>query len=71
MKRFMIGSSLPLILLAGCVTPSTAEQRASCEEMERQMGLNTTHDHQEMKGMGRNPMNLSHERCQQLLAQPQ
>jgi len=37
--------------------------------MEQTMGTNTTHDHNEMKGMGMNPMNLSHARCQQILAQ--
>ncbi|WP_370714811.1 hypothetical protein [Sphingomonas sp. IW22] len=48
---------------------ATPEQRASCERMEQTMGTNTTHDHNEMKGMGMNPMNLSHARCQQILAQ--
>lgn len=73
MKRIVIAAALPLLGLAGCVTtrPATAEERASCERMEQSMGLGTTHDHQAMKGQGLNPMNLSHERCQQILAQPQ
>ncbi len=33
------------------------------------MGTNTTHDHNSLKGMGLNSMNLTHERCQQILAQ--
>ena len=74
MKRIILLGSLPLLLLAGCVTTSPereAAERAACEEMERDMGLGTTHDHNEMRGLGRNPMNVSHERCQQILAQPQ
>ena len=63
-------ASLSVALLAGCATMrnATPEQRASCERMEQAMGTNTTHDHNEMKGMGMNPMNLSHARCQQILA---
>ncbi len=38
--------------------------------MEKGMSLRTTNDHAEMKGMGRNPVNLSHDRCTQILAQP-
>lgn len=59
-------------LLAGCVTPrmATSEERAACAEMEKDMGLGRTHDHAEIKGQGRNAMNLSHDRCVQVLAQP-
>jgi len=59
-------------LLAGWVTPrmATSQERAACAEMEKNMGLGTTHDHAEMKGQGRNAMNLSHDRCVQILAQP-
>ena len=71
MKRMMTIAILPLLLLGAWATTNTAEQRASCEEMERDMGLGTTHDHAEMNGVGRNPMNLTHERCQQILAQTQ
>lgn len=31
------------------------------------MGLQTPHDHREMKGQGRNPMNLSHDQCLRIL----
>ena len=62
------------ILLTGCATTggrtATDAQRAACVDMEKDMGLGTTHDHAEMKGMGRNAMNLSHDRCMQILAQP-
>ena len=36
---------------------ATPEKRASCERMDQTMGANITHDHNEMKGMGMNPMN--------------
>ena len=69
MKRFLIMAALPLMGLAGCASTgnATAEERASCERMEQNMGLGVTHDHAQMKGQGVNPMNLSHERCQQIL----
>lgn len=38
--------------------------------MERDMGVANRHDHGEMKGQGRNAMNLSHDRCRQILSQP-
>lgn len=72
MRLVMAAATLSLIFLGGCVTTrATLEERASCERMEQAMGVNTTHDHGEMKGRGMNPMNISHERCQQILAQPQ
>ena len=73
MKLVMAAAaSLSLVPLAGCATmKATPEQRARCERMEQTMGINTTHDHGEMKGQGINSMNLSHRRCQQILAQPQ
>ncbi len=60
---------LALLPLAACMTtPATAEERSACERMERSMGVHTTHDHQQMKGTGANPMNLTHERCQRILS---
>ena len=61
-----------LLLFAGaCATaPSatyTEAERTSCEQMEQRMGLDTPHDHAAMKGTGMNPMNLTHERCMQVL----
>jgi len=72
MIRSISTSIVAVGLLAGCVTPrmATSEERAACMEMEKDMGLGRTHDHAEMKGKGRNAMNLSHDRCVQILAQP-
>ena len=67
--RLLFLAPVALLSLRACVTTpeATAEERASCERMERSMGVHTTHDHQQMKGTGPNPMNLTHERCQQIL----
>lgn len=56
--------------LSACATTRTAtvEERAYCERMAEAMGIGTTHDHAAMKGMPANGMNLTHERCQQILA---
>ena len=69
MKMFATALTIPLILLGGCVTTATAEQRASCEEMERTMATGTTHDHAEQKGGARSSMNLTHDQCRKILAQ--
>jgi len=67
-------SKLALILLAalplaGCVTTTepSSQERAYCERMEREMGTDHRHDHAEAKGMGMNPMNVTHARCRQML----
>ncbi|MXO76153.1 hypothetical protein GRI40_13115 [Altererythrobacter aerius] len=67
-------SKLALILLAalplaGCVTTTEpgSQERAYCERMEREMGTDHRHDHAEAKGMGMNPMNVTHARCRQML----
>lgn len=67
--RPIVLATLALLPLAACVTTpeAAAEERAACERMERRMGVHTTHDHQQMKGAGANPMNLTHERCQRIL----
>ena len=56
--------------LAGCATtrPATAQELAYCRDMAAKMGTATTHDHAEMKGQMANSMNVSHARCQQILA---
>ena len=66
---FVAGGAL---LLAGCVTArvATAEERAYCEKMAENMGTATTHDHNEMKGLPANQMNLTHAQCQKILAKP-
>ena len=55
--------------LAACVTTSevTADERAYCERMERDMGVDHRHDHAEAKGRGMNPMNVTHARCRAML----
>ena len=74
MVRLIAIPAVTAALLVGCATTgervATAEQRAACVDMEKDMGLGTAHDHAEMKGMGCNAMNLSHDRCMQILAQP-
>lgn len=69
MKITAITLAVPLILLGGCVTTATAEQRASCEEMERTMATDATHSHAEQKGGTRSSMNLTHDQCRRILAQ--
>lgn len=55
--------------LAACVTipADPTQELAYCERMERQMGTEHTHDHAEAKGIGVNPMNVTHARCRQML----
>ena len=74
MLRLIMTPVVTATLLTGCATMdgrmAASKERAACVEMEKDMGLQTTHDHAEMKGMGRNPMNMTHDRCMQILAQP-
>lgn len=68
MKYSMIMGLLPFTLLGACATvPPTSAEVESCRKMESEMGVGQTHDHNEMKGRGLNPMNLSHARCTQIL----
>lgn len=55
--------------LAACATipADPAKELAYCEQMERHMGTEHRHDHAEAKGMGVNPMNVTHARCRQML----
>lgn len=71
MMRMISISIVTVSMLTGCVTTkvATSEERAACVKMEKDMGLGRTHDHAEMKGQGRNPMNLSHDRCVAILAE--
>ncbi|QJU58253.1 hypothetical protein HL653_11040 [Sphingomonas sp. AP4-R1] len=73
MKKFgFVTAVIPTLLLTACVTTRpTAAQIESCRAMEDNMGLQTPHDHGEMKGQGRNPMSLSHDRCLQILRNAQ
>jgi hypothetical protein len=63
---FALLAGLPL---AGCVTTSelSSQELAYCERMEREMGTEHRHDHNEAKGMGMNPMNVTHARCREKL----
>ena len=68
----MLKVILPLIAalpLVACVTTPEveAQERAYCERMELEMGVNHTHDHSVAKGMGIDPMNVTHSRCRQML----
>ena len=69
MKLTTAISVLVLLPLAACVTTRepTAEERAYCERMETQMGTHEVHDHNQMKGVGIDPMNVTHARCRQML----
>lgn len=68
MKYSMILGLLPFTLLGACATvPPTSAELESCQKMEREMGVGQMHDHNEMKGRGINPMNLSHARCMDIL----
>lgn len=71
MMRIISISIVTVAMLTGCVTTkgATSEELAACAEMEKDMGLSRTHDHAEMKGQGRNAMNLSHDRCVAILAE--
>ena len=64
---FVAIAALPL---AACATTAEtqASQLAYCQQMQRQMGTEQTHDHTEAKGMGSSAMNVSHERCRDLLS---
>ena len=75
MKKLLTVLVVPgLVLMSGCATTklthTLAEKRASCEAMESEMGVNPVHDHGEAKGGPRNPMDLTHDECRQILASP-
>jgi hypothetical protein len=70
MRIFHVALASGALLVGACATvPPTSEELASCRQMEGEMGLGTRHDHDEMKGRGLNPMNLSHQRCMEILKQ--
>ncbi len=49
---------------------ATTEERAKCEEMEKQMGTEQRHEHSQDKGLGPSAMNMTHARCKEILAEP-
>ena len=69
MMRTLFMAALALPLAACVTTPETrARELAYCERMEQQMGVDHIHDHAEAKGMGMNPMHVTHDRCRKMLA---
>jgi hypothetical protein len=70
MKRSLV--LLPaMIIVSACATTGTvtAEERARCQEMVRNMGVAAPHDHQaERSGMA-SPMNGRHDRCRAIARQ--
>ena len=71
-RMHIVAGIVPALLLGACATtPPTSAQVESCRAMEGDMGLQTRHDHGEMKQQGRNPMNLSHDKCRKILRQAQ
>jgi uncharacterized protein YceK len=74
MPRLITLSIFTTVLLAGCVTSETrtasSKELAYCTKMENQMGIGNVHDHGETKGAGRSGMNISHDRCLQILSKP-
>jgi len=56
-----------MLALSACATtstgPVTAEERASCQEMTRNMGAAAPHDHQAERSGVASTMNGRHDRC--------
>ena len=46
---------------------ATADERAKCEEMAKEMGTEQRHAH---KSQGPAAMNMTHARCKEILAEP-
>lgn len=68
MIKIPLAAAAALSLAACVTTPADRTQElAYCERMERQMGTDHAHDHAEAKGMGMNPMNVTHARCRQMI----
>ena len=66
----MLKSSVTLVAalaLTGCATTPqlSSQERAYCHKMEREMGTGHMHDHAEARGMGMDPMRVTHDRCRQ------
>lgn len=67
-NTILLGFGLALPLLACATTQETRDRElAYCQRMEQEMGLGHVHDHSEAKGMGMNPMRVTHDRCRRLI----
>lgn len=68
MRRIAL-SAATVMALASCATIPNArpEEIAYCEQMERRMGTDHTHDHSAARGAGIDPMSVTHERCRKML----
>lgn len=49
---------------------ATAEERAECEKMAKEMGTEQRHEHSQDKGQGPSAMNMTHARCKEILTKP-
>jgi hypothetical protein len=74
MKSFHIATTiacLGMTALAGAWTSTafaaTAEEKAKCEQMAKQMGSGVPHDHAQDKGGAPNAMTREHMRCKEIL----
>lgn len=65
----IVMAAAALLTLAACATTADAgaKERAYCEQMERRMATNHTHDHSAARGAGIDPMSVTHTRCRKLL----
>lgn len=68
MSRVAFACVAVLALVACATTPElAAEELSYCQRMEREMGVQHEHDHTVAKGMGMDPMRVTHDRCRQML----
>jgi hypothetical protein len=64
MKRSFIALAAMMTVTACATTGTvTAQERARCQEMTRNMGLASRHDHQAERSGATSPMNNWHDRC--------
>ena len=59
-----------ITILVPSVLAATAEERAKCEQMSKQMGTAPPHDHGKDKTGSPSPMTTEHARCKEIMAEP-
>lgn len=72
-NRHRIASCAALAVMAAWVPSAiaaTAEERAECAKMAKEMGTEQRHEHSQDKGQGPSAMNMKHARCKEILAEP-